>query len=122
MRDIKFRGKSAINGEWVYGYYRLINKDKNVIYTINNGEIPIIADTQNQYTGLHDKNGKEIYEDDIVEYLGAKEDGFPELIINQVIWDECRWKLSRYSAEYYDWNKMNIIGNIYENKELLNDT
>jgi len=78
MREIKFRGKRSDNGEWVYGYYFISERD------IEDGfvwrDIPqiqqrygdhyqyfdVIPETIGQYTGLKDKNGTEIYEDDLV--------------------------------------------------------
>lgn len=123
MKEIKFRGKSAITGEWVYGYYRLIAKDKTVIYTINDEEIPIIAGTQGQYTGLKDKNRKEIYEGDLIrndsgricvvewhEYAGCW-DATAEKIVckdNADGFEPVKWK-----------HYVEVIGNIYDNKELL---
>jgi len=66
-----------------------------------------------------DKNDKEIYAEDIVDYEEAEKRGFPDLRINVVKWDEDRYRLSRYSAAGYFWDRMKIIGNIYENPELI---
>jgi uncharacterized phage protein (TIGR01671 family) len=132
MDKIKFRGKRIDNGEWVYGYYAEASDDEvfiitwygwNITCCMECGEnetetYQIIPETTGQYIGRKDKNENEIYEGDIVT------DGVNNYI---VIFHEGAWRL-RLCRDYNSLhdlypvaNHREIIGNIYDNPELLED-
>lgn len=127
MREILFRGKHMhvcpenkhLDGTWVEGYLA----DEN---HINDGKCEFLIDPETicQYTGLTDKNGKKIWEGDILE--GHLDDKFPEDVTREkVIWHESGWKTEEPGCddkEYldeFDTENFEIVGNVYDNLELL---
>lgn len=115
MKEILFRGKRVDNGKWVFG--DLEHNGKNVPKWVNGNEI--VPETVGQYIGLTDKNGKKIFESDIVHgYWNTK-----FLIFFDLCCLQFRAKLSdgtEKDIDYYgDSKKIEVIGNIYDNPELL---
>lgn len=148
MREIKFRGKRLDNGEWVYGCYTFSLKDNRHIIWVqseNYGEtwhtypIVVYGKSIGQYTGLKDKNGKEIYEGDIVKISESNWWQSHKIIkekYNAVVFfnertQEIQFKEvgGRYRIDYHYFLQDNetklyfeVIGNIHENPELLKDS
>lgn len=136
MREILFKAKRMDNGEWVEGYYRRIPcmgmlehyimprnpKNRMEQYAID-------PDTICQYTGLTDKNGRKIWENDIVnckKYIGGNyvdyciEAGYVEM--KHGAFGLHRIKYDAYYRTFKDWledYEYEVIGNIFDNLELL---
>jgi uncharacterized phage protein (TIGR01671 family) len=72
-----------------------------------------------QFTGLLDKNGKEIYEGDIVTARNGRNDyeGY-SIIKGEIKFEDFQWIIGDYVMKYQNDN-FEVIGNIYENSELL---
>lgn len=140
MREILFRGKRLQGGEWVEGHFFKsdINKrERNsgkatLIFTPDcdtfitvpecHNSFMVVSDTVGQYTGLKDKNGKRIFEGDIV-----KTDKFSEPNKQYIIKYDLQFGAfigqDRYNVYFVtfdgDSGEFEVIGNIYDNPELL---
>lgn len=133
-REILFRGQTRRKGErvtldgtpidnnWVYGGIFYTENDFSVIYTYDPVEkFPVYSDTVGQYTGLIDKNGVKIFEDDLLL--------LPKVGIFRVVWGEySSWMLrdkngkecfalSTY-AKAGKKNEAELAGNIFDNPKL----
>lgn len=151
MREIKFRGKRQDNGKWTEGQLLISDNDYFIIPNFgiscienieeNKGYIcdsmitlhafKIDHSTIGQYTGLHDDNGKEIYEGDIVKFKHGGEfsekgiyyRNYAVEFINTLVTYGLRLRnksihfpFKQATASMHD---VKIIGNIYDNSELL---
>jgi hypothetical protein len=141
MRAIKFRGKidaphvDSRHGQWIEGYFLKID-GKPYIYEPHtelggSGSSPVDPATVGQFTGLLDKNGKKIYEGDIIRFIDAGENTWEKAIE----WsEECaeyvimgrsasviryenttRWMIENFKVD----GLFEVIGNIHDNSDYL---
>lgn len=135
-RQIKFRGKLINSEQWMYGGYyyhkptdeqRIIAPTLNVKSILNDWNVQ--PESIGQFTGLLDRNGKEIYDGDIITVRG----NYPRVIL----WDKVSWAImpcELYNDKHFwvmnlqhpgsDWwelfaDEIDVVGNIYDNPELL---
>lgn len=153
-REIKFRGKSIDNGLWIYGSYHkhdrvklciaseeeVIKNKQHIIYRDSmadwNMDVPVMgaevdSETVGEFTGLKDKNGKEIYEGDVC----VIPDFYPSVYVEdgdyKEKYEDTTVVIKYADACFYfcdenempicavDYKEIEIIGNIYENPELI---
>ena len=141
-REILFKAKRIDNGEWVEGslitgVFCRLGQDIPYIFcpkeadydcfedfSEENGIFEVQPESICQYTGLTDKNGKKIWENDIVK--ANLDESYPEDITYiKILWNECGfcvnencstdiWTLEKWDAEHFQ-----VCGNIFDNPDLL---
>jgi hypothetical protein len=117
MKITKFRGFS-LKGYWCFGYYFyselkqkhfIIGESKDYGYQ----EEEVYSDSVGQYTNLDDKNGKEIYDGDIIEF------GWQNKRRSLVTFEKGCF-MQKTNILYIGHSECEVIGNIFENPELIN--
>ena len=136
MREILFRGKTIGSGEWVEGYYykaKYCRTDDELCdyitvphpkeYNEPSSHYIVNPDTVGQYTGLKDKNGTKIFEGDIVDvlydvnYIGVATE---RIGVFEVVHNGCfMGQKGNVRYHFIPSDKCTVIGNIYDNPELL---
>lgn len=137
MREILFRAKRIDDGEWAEGYYAMMGKG-NLIrhYIVQNcaltglfedpednmyfNDVEIDPETLRQYICMNDKNGNRIWENDIVKHevsdtIGTVkwyQEDYVGWCVDDIVIDEQQFT-------YEMWNECEVIGNIFDNPELL---
>ena len=133
MREILFKAKRIDNSEWVlglitimWGQYHIINpEDENTAY-------PIDAETICQFTGLTDKNGNKIWENDIIKYHFGKQTAVIRYGKYQSCFDSTNTCHVGFFVDWEDvlrkdlgyWVEMidcNVVGNVFDNADLVKE-
>ena len=125
MRTIKFRGKIKVTGKWMYGDITHLYEDSFMQIDISDWDV--FPETIGQFTGIVDRNGVEIYEGDIIQTYDSK--GKP--ILHEVYYLESEARFATKLIGYENLNEgslsqkwinelgFEVIGNIFDNRELL---
>ena len=133
MREILFKAKRIDNGKWVEGYYQkrydLLGNEEHLIFHADSYKVweyaEIIPETLCQFAGMTDKNGKRIWESDVVWLVYDGEEH-----IYQIVWDnsELDFKATNGEENYgsnFEYllccDEIEVIGNIFDNPELLQE-
>lgn len=134
MREILFKAKRIDNGEWIEGYYMECRGETFIgINTSSMFEIfcpprwfKVSSETLCQFTGLCDKNGKRIWENDIL--MAHLDESYPEDVTYETVeWGVAGWvahetgSTDREYIDKFDLKHFKVVGNIFDNPELLQE-
>jgi len=134
MRQIKFRGKMKVRGKWIYGDIAHVQGEPCIQTDVSDENKHtigwnVIPESIGQFTGLHDKNGKEIYEGDII----CSYDSQNNPIMHEVYYldKEARFATKLIGYEFMEASGVTqkwideldkvVVGNIFDNPELLKE-
>lgn len=127
MREYLFRGKRTDGSGWAYGYYWAMIKGGKAVHALRLADLTephaiVDPETVGQYTGFVDKNGRKIFEGDLCRFYNGE-----EYSIYQIAWKDNGWHVfmqEEYitSPDVLDKSfceRAEVIGNIYDNPELV---
>ena len=130
-REILFRGKNPASGKWIEGDLRTYrNGEKEILKTsiewadgVHDAKLyPVELSSVGQYTGLKDRNGKMIFEGDILKVQTSRGKNslvfyYREVIYNTPYFSGFIYDKGKYESKYHE-----VIGSIYDNPDLLKET
>lgn len=136
MRDIIFRAKRTDNGEWVEGYYAHLSDEKKQSDRIYTGYAEtdcgdffpdwyeVNPDTVCELTGMIDKNGRRIFEGDVVRFKRTDALGWTRERVGQVLYynELPVFYVLSTTGDAWDWyvcEGMEVIGNVFDNPDLI---
>nr|DAK68700.1 MAG TPA: YopX protein [Caudoviricetes sp.] len=136
MREILFKAKQVDNGEWVEGYYAecrgktFIGIDTSSIFEFFCAPgirwLEVDPETLCEFTGRCDKNGKRIWENDIL--MAHLDESYPEDTTYETVeWGVAGWvtheanSVDRQYLDEFDLEHYEVVDNIFDNKELLQE-
>lgn len=134
MREILFKAKRIEDGEWIEGYYQkrhdFLGNEEHLIFYADGHTVwdhaEVSSKTLCQSTGLCDKNGKKIWENDIL--MAHLDESYPEDVTYETVeWGAAGWvgretgSTNRQYLDKFDLEHFEVVGNIFDNKELLQE-
>ena len=134
MREILFKAKRIDDGKWVEGYYQkrygLLGNEEHLIFHADSHTVweysKIAPKTLCQFTGLCDRYGNKIWENDIL--MAHLDDDYPEDVTYETVeWNFTGWvthetgSTDREYLDEFDLEYFEVVGNIFDNPELLQE-
>ena len=123
-REILFRGKRKDNGMWEYGNLSMRDETGRSKYYIGQNMLgyEVLPETIGQYTGLTDKNGRKIFEGDILKAMGVDGEQIAPVVFRKgfFVLDE-KNAFIRLGVGAFRKRQLEVIGNIHDNPELVRE-
>lgn len=123
-REILFKGKRKDNGMWEYGNLSMRDETRRSKYYIGQNMLgyEVLPETIGQYTGLTDKNGRKIFEGDILKAMGVDGEQIAPVVFRKgfFVLDE-KNAFIRLGVGAFRKRQLEVIGNIHDNPELVRE-